>query len=83
MVIGVKRWAVAVGLGCVAASFAGWLVGSWVPSPDVPEPCRPSVGVYDSDDSVATCYGNCRLSFEKLEAGKVLVVCNPLNQATP
>lgn len=40
MIIGIKAWAIGVGLATVAAGFLGAMIGTWKPGPS--SPCRDS-----------------------------------------
>lgn len=49
MIVGVKRWALVVGIACVPAAFFGTMIARWQSSPTPPPPCNEAVAVIGKD----------------------------------
>ena len=77
MIIGVRKWAVCVGLATIAAGFCGALIGGWKksqPSPMPPPPCNDAAGLIDETVHVLNCNPGERMETEHI-GNHVLIKC--------
>lgn len=78
MIIGVKRWAIGVGVATVAAGFLGAMVGNWKPSPSVPKPpseCVSTAEIISAANSARTCEHGARLEVWPAGNENALIKC--------
>lgn len=80
MIIGVRKWAVLVGLAMVAAGFLGALAGSWVPGPAICKDQTFQMGAWGT--TAATCDEGAKGEIVR-ELGMVLTKCTCPSKETP
>lgn len=78
MIVGVRSWAIGVGLATIVTGFLGAMVGGWKPSPPAPQDprnCVSTVELITARETARLCRDGARLEVWPAFRDSVLVKC--------